>query len=95
MSERVALGVRGPTSINSTVRPPTSNSMRPSKVRSGSRSSIPSKSNSPKKLRNMSPTSPGALLRPASSDGGTSLISCDVAEVAMISASPTKMLPKQ
>ncbi len=41
---------------------------------------MPSNSNSPKKLRNRSPTSPGAVLSAASIDGGTSLISCAVAE---------------
>ena len=50
-------------------------------------------SNSPKKLRNSSPISPGAALRPARSAGGTSAISAAVAADAMISAPVTSSLP--
>ncbi len=87
----------GPTSISSTGRPPTSSVSRPSNVRLGSSSSMPSNSNSPKKLRNSSPTSPGAWFSAASIDGGTSAISWAVADDATISADDqrrvTSLLP--
>ena len=83
----------GPTSISSTLRPSTSTVSRPSNVRVGRVSSMPSKWNSPKKLRNRSPTSPGAALSPASKRGGTSAISSAAADEAMISAPATSWLP--
>jgi hypothetical protein len=79
----------GPTSINSTTRPPTSTSRRPSKVRVGRRCSMPSKRKAPKNERNNSPTSPGAAFNAANMEGGTSDIS-RVADVeATISAPST------
>ena len=83
----------GPTSISSTSRPPTSTLSRPSNVRVGGVSVIPSNVKSPKKLRNSSPTSPGATLRPASIAGATSPISSAHAVEAMISAPATSSLP--
>jgi hypothetical protein len=54
---------------------------------------MPSKWNSPKKLRNRSPTSPGASVSAPSIAGGTSFISSAAAEVATISAPATSSLP--
>ncbi len=83
----------GPTSISSATRPATSTVSRPSKVRVGRVSSMPSNWKSPKKLRNRSPTSPGAAFSPASRAGGTSAISAAAADEAMISAPATSWLP--
>ena len=62
-------------------------------MRVGGVSSMPSNWNSPKKLRNRSPTSPGAAFSPPSIAGGTSAISSAVAVEAMISAPATSWLP--
>jgi hypothetical protein len=83
----------GPTSINSTTRPATSMSRRPSNVRVGGVNVMPSKSKSPKNERNNSPTSPGALLSAASIAGGTCAISSAADFDAMISAFATRSLP--
>ncbi len=90
MSPRVCAG---PTSISSTMRPPTSSSSRPSKVRVGGVGSMPSKWNAPKNRRNSSPNSPGAAFRAASVDGGTSAISSAVAVEATISVPASSWLP--
>ena len=62
-------------------------------MRVGGVGSMPVKSNSPKKLRNSSPTSPSASLSAASRDAGTSAISSAAAVEAMISAPVTSWLP--